>query len=1318
MDFEHSLSTVASHDYSCNADIIRLKELHEMRPCSTEGVHSLVKEMRCTRHDSIPLDGQVRICNVNIKVMHIEHGMGPIYVKWLDDCTPVPSEFQGKVVPVNVVSSQLRACFRIGDIARIIKVCVQQNNEGLQLSVGQNLKVQSVQKISRKCTMPPTHIELFSGIGGFKQATDILGFHTAVANDHCDEAAAVYSETFGVDICDSKTLYIPHEAVACMPLIDKQWWSWVGSNAVDVVSAGFPCPSFSHIGARKGLVNDERGAACLDMILYIWATQPKMVALENVPGFRTHEHYQLVVNLFKIAGYRIFDSISSTKEHSAIHRKRWLAIAVRTSFPLNDQMISTLNYPICSQKTFNLHSFGSWWYQMPHRERAKLIWSQTTKDRIFDERFMPPGMREESRIYGPFSNIPTVTASYTYSYKFDDNYLEDRSLYTFGVTDSEILKQFPNEPGITDKRFLHPFEVASALGHTAGLVLYDDVDESMRLVGNSISPIHAACVMVKIAQLLDCNRNRFCPESIVQEVWRRKLYLDQYPHVLQKRCFIKVTHNHPEIPIQDPIQPDESSTGMSPISPIPETSSSIWFRAFDSTVKKLNFDDEMQGITSESQCVNAHAVISDSSDSSTSALCPAAEGAIDADDAALRDCDRTPGVPPVSGDVGGTSLSVSMFVRGQQDITPTEIDQETDFELSPTVPFLADVLVTVRYVNGKRAWQGFVKCNSDVGCVVDVVAREIPTCPSKIRLLNHGRRAIPGFMKVTHDSPNFSLVLELSGGGKGRNPASSAAPVLKNAPWETTPLQDGLTIQCAEELAFDDMLDSYEPATVSNISASEIVQGATGVAFTTRNTAVEKINAEVSSQEPLAILVPGWCAHELKTRTHNRLNTAQIAVTVFDPLLDKAEIKATTLVNLGFPQIVQRPTVSAVDVEVKPSVFLIAELYKDSCSKSVWNSLATDESVFKAAVAKQIKGALQGGSDDEVIIQKVRKHENSIMTRVRVPEDLKLSIYKTSGAKGSPIVFKRAREKSDLGDPEEDIATLKLNAVSIEEADQLSSALPGRLGIFSVLDGVIIRFEPDKIGTARKQLLKGDPKYCDSNVDVVGRLLFELQGFRNGATFRVVTDTCAAMSWNVVPVRIHGSKSAIFIKVIVAADIPPPCNKLPIQGGNILVSAIPWRTTSQSTHTVGTAPASFDSSSPQSSGAAASPSPFAAATATSNVSSPTASTASTPNTSVSTAQASAAAAKKPFIDLFATQISSGNSHLNTRVTALEETVKSLSVKQEQMAVNQQELGTQINSLANQNATATQSILQELRAMREQMHGSNGPQSPVRKVGRA
>ena len=184
---------------------------------------------------------------------------------------------------------------------------------------------------------PYTVGSLFAGIGGFCKAFEKAGFSVAWANE-CDLfAVKTYQHNFpAVRLMDQR---IEHVSVA-------------GDNleAVDVLTAGFPCQPFSVAGRKSGF-NDPRGRLFFEIIRILQefgTNRPKILILENVKHLLCHEKgktFQRIATEIQSAGYWFRTTsnaaVLNTKGHTHIpqNRERLYMVAMNWDvFRKNDFM--------------------------------------------------------------------------------------------------------------------------------------------------------------------------------------------------------------------------------------------------------------------------------------------------------------------------------------------------------------------------------------------------------------------------------------------------------------------------------------------------------------------------------------------------------------------------------------------------------------------------------------------------------------------------------------------------------------------------------------------------------------------------------------------------------------------------------------------------------------------------------------------------------------------------------------------------------------------------------------------------------------------
>lgn len=175
---------------------------------------------------------------------------------------------------------------------------------------------------------------LFAAIGGFCKAFELAGARVLWANEKDRFAKVTFEQNF------------PNIRYRCKP-VEELTVSGDALERVDVLTAGFPCQPFSVAGEKKGF-DDTRGELFLHIIRILrefGARKPKILLLENVRNFRTHDRgrtFERVQRELQRAGYWFTDRnarILNTLKHTTIPQNRdriFMVAFSRDHFPGNE----------------------------------------------------------------------------------------------------------------------------------------------------------------------------------------------------------------------------------------------------------------------------------------------------------------------------------------------------------------------------------------------------------------------------------------------------------------------------------------------------------------------------------------------------------------------------------------------------------------------------------------------------------------------------------------------------------------------------------------------------------------------------------------------------------------------------------------------------------------------------------------------------------------------------------------------------------------------------------------------------------------------
>ena len=177
------------------------------------------------------------------------------------------------------------------------------------------------------------HVELFSGVGGFRQAMRLL------TQDGGPQFNCVgYSE---IDAAASRTYRANFDVANETEIGDIA--SFVEDEGrmdalrpFNLLTGGFPCQSFSMMGAQRGF-EDTRGTLFFSMARLIEHRRPTYLLLENVKNLKTHDGgntYRVIEQTLRDMGYEVQSDIFNTANYGlAQTRNRIYIFATRHRIP-------------------------------------------------------------------------------------------------------------------------------------------------------------------------------------------------------------------------------------------------------------------------------------------------------------------------------------------------------------------------------------------------------------------------------------------------------------------------------------------------------------------------------------------------------------------------------------------------------------------------------------------------------------------------------------------------------------------------------------------------------------------------------------------------------------------------------------------------------------------------------------------------------------------------------------------------------------------------------------------------------------------------
>lgn len=369
------------------------------------------------------------------------------------------------------------------------------------------------------------------GHGGWSMAAQVIQDFTdaaiqVVAIENDPLAAAHFAITHdmiftkGCHPSMSSLLNAGHSITMCIDMLDTSWYETVGSWNPEFCVISAPCQQWSGPGHQSGL-NGLLGMLLPQTIAVCRKFRPRILGLEQVPAFQTHQHFPLVIQFLKASGYDIhWQQVVPSDRYGCFARPRWLCLAVlRHSHTALPDMQP--------------------WNRAPPRTPAEmgaiLPWSQDVIATLIPDdqvkriaskaKFLPQQSRADyipdgdlvlrHRLYSGTKPMPTVMALYGSQHTLSEATLSSKGYLGFFF-----------QPTGDCYRFLHPLEIA--IGHVVccKLTLPTDHVQAWKFEGNQISLPHALLIMVNGLNMLPNRDFQINMQEIMDFMWDTKIDRD------------------------------------------------------------------------------------------------------------------------------------------------------------------------------------------------------------------------------------------------------------------------------------------------------------------------------------------------------------------------------------------------------------------------------------------------------------------------------------------------------------------------------------------------------------------------------------------------------------------------------------------------------------------------------------------------------------------------------------------------------------------------------------------------------------------------
>lgn len=174
------------------------------------------------------------------------------------------------------------------------------------------------------------HLELFAGIGGFRQALTLL------CEDFCvPQTTIAFSEIDPNAVKSYKAIYSTDNELEMGDIVafNQNAENIKNLPRIDLLTGGFPCQAFSMMGKQKGF-EDMRGNVFFQILEILKLKKPKYVLLENVRNLKTHNNGQTfayILESLRKCGYEnIYFDIFNTEDFGLAQKRNRVFIFATT----------------------------------------------------------------------------------------------------------------------------------------------------------------------------------------------------------------------------------------------------------------------------------------------------------------------------------------------------------------------------------------------------------------------------------------------------------------------------------------------------------------------------------------------------------------------------------------------------------------------------------------------------------------------------------------------------------------------------------------------------------------------------------------------------------------------------------------------------------------------------------------------------------------------------------------------------------------------------------------------------------------------------
>eukprot|EP00438_Fugacium_kawagutii_P026604 Skav213730 [mRNA] locus=scaffold2563:259738:264541:- [translate_table: standard] len=385
---------------------------------------------------------------------------------------------------------------------------------------------QQIQKVGAK----PHHIlALESNMAYATQYS--LSHHTTLITESANMPPDFVKEFEGNIIIVTKTQELAWQKQVC----------WINHDKWTISS---PCQSWSGAGSQQGFEHPN-GMCFASTVTQARIHRPKVLMLEQAPGFPKHAHFRLAMTLMRWAGYReVFSATLDLANITPTRRSRWLAIFVHEEAEVTD--ISMQSWPVihCTPRSYD--------FEIPLTRQQSKQFEPTVEQaaKYFQECYMPTKSRSWThaqilayRVPSQDQKIPTFLHQYGGQHDLPEASLRSKGLLGHFLRSGVAF------------RFFASHEIALLHLQLFPITLLKPSKLSWETTGNSISIGHASHIIAHAAIILNQLEEDFSVTQMILDMVDKRftasntvLFEDEFAWYLgdsQQTIASDITGTHP-----------------------------------------------------------------------------------------------------------------------------------------------------------------------------------------------------------------------------------------------------------------------------------------------------------------------------------------------------------------------------------------------------------------------------------------------------------------------------------------------------------------------------------------------------------------------------------------------------------------------------------------------------------------------------------------------------------------------------------------------------------------------------------------------------